>query len=76
MLWGHFNKKKGNFSHNPKGQHVIKASDATKENFEQLKVITILRSEKEIDKIILPKVSPKVTLWNEKETKGNSREGE
>ena len=37
---------------------MIESSDVTKENFEQLKAISSLRSGKKIDKTNLPMVSP------------------
>ena len=73
---GSSQQEKGKFSaqpqEKPRGQHVIESSESTKESCEQLKVVTTLRSGKKIDKTIFSKVSPKATLANEKETKGNS----
>ncbi|CAK9151637.1 unnamed protein product [Ilex paraguariensis] len=73
-------QEKGKFpaqpQENPRGQHLVESSEPSKESCEQLKAVTTLRSGKEIDKTILPTVSPKTTLPKEKDLLGDADKSE
>ena len=55
---------------------MIKSFKPINESCEQFKAVTTLRSDKQIDKTISPKVSPKAILAKEKETMGNFEGGD
>ena len=59
-------QEKGKFpaqpQQNPKGQNVVELVEPTQENCEQLKAITTLRSGKQFEKTVVPRVPPKAPL--------------